>query len=173
MTQSEREVLFPLLGQFPGHLRWRPMGPGTGLERTWCLCGEARGGCLDQAEFHKAGGDGTLGAAVGGGDLRDRFVGREGIAELLLLLGRPTGADLRVVGVNGTLRGTLGVQGLPARAAGRIVEGVHCHEQGPDGVGLLVRAVRRELFAGSRVAAIGQGSQDCLGAIDFHIRMLL
>lgn len=99
----------------------RTNGPYRTLGRGDRLFSAARavcGGGLDQAEFDQAGGNGALGAAVGGGDFRDRFVGREGIAELLFLFRGPGGADLRAVGVDWALGGTFGAQGLPARAAG-------------------------------------------------------
>jgi hypothetical protein len=69
---------------------------------------------------------------------------------------------LATVGVEGT-RGLLS----PRRRGRR--ECVQGHEQGPDRISLLVWAVWRELFAGGRVAAVGEGLEDFLRAVSVHI----
>ena len=76
----------------------------------------------------------------------DRLAGGEGIAELLFFLCGPSTACLGLVGINDT--GCACPSGL--------FEGFQGQIEGADGIGLLVRAVRRELLAGGRIPAVGE-----------------
>lgn len=127
---------------------------------------------FDQAEFHKAGSDGAGGAAVGGRHLWKWLMRREFVTELLFFLGRPGPSGLWLVRIDDSGCSASSFAKATAGRAAATLKSFQGQEQGADGVGLLVGAVRRELQAGCRIPAVGERAYDLLGLIRFHVGVI-